>query len=146
MIWRLYPIALLLGGFAASAVALFAAILAGFAAAAIGIDVTNFESLRRPDVAAVVLLISIASFAVAGYIAARFAPGEELINAIAIGALLMVINHMESGELPIPLWLRISSLLLAVPCALLGGYVYRGREPVAQQAVAADGRSGVENA
>lgn len=71
-------------------------------------------------------------YAVAGsYIAARVAPRHPMGHALVLGAIGLVLSlagtmaamNMELG----PLWYPIALVLTALPCAWLGGALYRRR-------------------
>jgi hypothetical protein len=132
MIWRLYPFAILLGCAASSVVAVVLGVLAGFAAVGAGLDLSDIAVLQRIDVAAALLFMAIASFLTGGYVAARLAPGEEVLNAIATGAFLLVAGYGGPQMAALPLWLRVLSIALALPSALAGGLLYRGRQSPAE--------------
>jgi hypothetical protein len=133
MIWRLYPFAILVGAAASSVVAVVLGILGGVATAIAGLDFTDIAVLQRTDVAAAMLFMAIASFVAGGYVAARLAPGEEILNALATGALLAVASYGGPQMPALPPWLRVLPIALALPSALAGGWLYRGRQSAAEQ-------------
>jgi len=135
VIWRFYPFAILVGLAVGSAVEVVG-ILGGMVvigvihpdAAAIGLDL-----LERADVRMLTLASSLASSFAAGFVAARFAPGEELVNAGATGVILVVgMARYTQPTLDAPLTgIDMLTLALAVPLAVAGGLLVRGREPSA---------------
>ena len=74
------------------------------------------------------LVIGVAS----GYLAARLAPDRPMRHAIALGVVGVVLslagalatwNRPELG----PKWYPLSLIVLAIPCAWLGGVIHRAR-------------------
>ena len=135
MIWRLYPFAILLGCAASTVVTIVLGVLGGVASAVAGLDLSDVTVFARIDVAVALLFMAITSFVTGGYAAARLAPGEEVVNAIATGALLLAAGYGGPQMAALPPWLRVSSIVLALPSALAGGLLYRGRRSAAEQAV-----------
>jgi len=134
VVWRLYPFAVFAGLVVGSLTAAVLGGLGGFAAVYAGLEDIPRALLTRADVAAAVVLITSVSAFVAGYAAARLSPGEELVNATTTGAVFLVVGLAEYAQpsaVELPLWLHVVSLTLVIPCALLGGFVFRGREPAA---------------
>jgi hypothetical protein len=69
-------------------------------------------------------------YAVAGsYIAARFAPRNPMRHALALGVLGFVLSTAGAiAKIPMglgPSWFPIALVLAALPCAWLGGVLYR---------------------
>ena len=130
MVWRLYPISVLVGGAAASAVGVLLGFLIALGAIAAGFELGSTEDLQRIEVAAVIVIVSIASFLIAGYVTARFAPGEEIVNAAATGAVMVVAGIGSFGDPSMeafPEALRVLLLVLALPCTWAGAFLYRAR-------------------
>lgn len=75
-----------------------------------------------------------AVFSTAGcYLAARLAPRNPMRHALALGVLGLVVS--TAGVIATivkpdlgPLWYPIALVLICIPCALLGGGLYRRRE------------------
>ncbi len=73
-------------------------------------------------------------FSIAGcYLAARLAPRNPMRHALALGVLGLVVS--TAGVIATivtpslgPLWYPIALVLICIPCALLGGGLYRRRE------------------
>ncbi len=67
------------------------------------------------------------------YIAARFAPHSPMRHALVLGAVGLVLSMIgvvvaiTVGNMG-PLWYPIGLVLTAMPCAWLGGLLYRGRQ------------------
>lgn len=67
---------------------------------------------------------------IGSYIAARFAPRNPMRHAMILGAIgfvlsvpgvIFIITHRELG----PVWYPVSLLITALPCAWLGGLLYK---------------------
>ncbi len=70
------------------------------------------------------------AYAVAGsYIAARLAPRAPMGHALALGVLGLVVSTLGAiATIPMdlgPAWYPIALVLTALPCAWLGGVLYR---------------------
>jgi hypothetical protein len=77
----------------------------------------------------VALVAALVSAFVAGYSAASLAPGDELPNALALGALLLPMGFAGAGSSDtglLPLWYSLPTFLLTVPACLLGARLRRG--------------------
>jgi hypothetical protein len=65
------------------------------------------------------------------YLAARFAPRNPMRHALLLGAIGFVLSlagAIAASRLDLgPLWYPIALVLTALPCAWLGGYLYRTR-------------------
>lgn len=131
MLGRFYFFGIFLGLMAAWVTALVAGALAGVLLAFVGNSVEfepNFVE-NTSFVVAALILVSIA-YLVAGFVTARYSPGEEIFNAAATGTLLL---FLAAGAFrnplltQFPLWFNVASLFLAVPLPLLGGRVYLHR-------------------
>jgi hypothetical protein len=137
MIWRLYPIAIFVGLAMGAAVQLALVLLGVVALGIAGADVpadppANF--LQSPGVQAVLLASSFLGFVVAGYTAARYSPGEEIINACATGlvAVLIGLSSYQSPPLNLALgWTELALACSAAPLAAAGGIFFRRRALVA---------------
>lgn len=84
---------------------------------------------RDPRFVSVALLGALGAAFVAGDVAASLAPGDELPNALATGALLLVTHALIPRQLQLgvyPAWYTLSVLALTVPLAGLGGLHRRG--------------------
>jgi hypothetical protein len=73
------------------------------------------------------------AYAVVGsYLAARFAPHAPMRHAVALGVVGLVLSVAGAiATIPMdlgPAWYPIALVLTALPCAWLGGALYRGRE------------------
>jgi hypothetical protein len=80
-------------------------------------------------VAVLIVVGALSGALVAGYAAARIAAGDELINAFAMGILLLILtaaSYEEPWLHQIPLWCTIAIVALQLPLSLLGGYLQRG--------------------
>jgi hypothetical protein len=67
-----------------------------------------------------------------GYTAGVIAPGDELPNGLALGALLLPMGFTGNRELDtelLPLWYTLPTLLLTIPACVLGALLCRGRSP-----------------
>jgi len=75
------------------------------------------------------LILGTASTVVGGYLTARLARTLPYFNALAFGALGVVLGIPMSGG--VPMWLRILAIGLTIPAALCGGYwsKRRGQSP-----------------
>ncbi|MDP9266428.1 MAG: hypothetical protein M3O91_09985 [Chloroflexota bacterium] len=78
------------------------------------------------------LLLGLMFDVLGGYVAARLAPGEELVNAVAVGVLsgvsgaLLTIGQGDAG----PMWLQAAGPVLAIPFAAFGGYLRMPAPPL----------------
>ena len=71
------------------------------------------------------LVYTLAFFAVGGYVTALVAKRAELKHALALGVLglaLSIFATVQNAE-TMPLWWQIISLILIVPFVILGGYL-----------------------
>lgn len=59
-----------------------------------------------------------------GYLAARFAGQRKYLNSAWIGVIGVILGLIIGGDLP-P-WFRVTSFILTIPAALLGGYLSKG--------------------
>lgn len=78
-------------------------------------------------------------YAVAGsYIAARLAPRAPMRHALALGVVGLVLSTAGAiATIPMklgPAWYPIALVVTALPCAWLGGALYRRRQPVRKAA------------
>jgi hypothetical protein len=71
------------------------------------------------------LIRGVLSIIVGGYVAVRIAKKEPTLNAGAFGAAGIVLKVLFLKTLP--LWFNVSSLLLVLPAALLGGQLAKSR-------------------
>lgn len=126
MVWRLYPFAIVLGLVAGSGVAALVLVLGLSFFGGVDGDV-----ITQPTGFLVATLVgSIAAPFSAGWVTARFAFGEELINTFATGAVLVALGISGYFEPPVhevPDWLDWSSVGLALPLCVAAGLLYRGR-------------------
>ena len=67
------------------------------------------------------LLLGTASTVLGGYLAARLARGLPYFNALAFGALGLILSIATSGDLP--LWFKLVGFAVSLPAALLGGHI-----------------------
>jgi hypothetical protein len=69
---------------------------------------------------------------VGSYIAARFAPRNPMRHAMALGGIGLVVSTAAAiATIPMnlgPSWFPIALVLTALPCAWLGGVLYRTRQ------------------
>ena len=119
----------------------FGAVLAGFVAVvilSIGTDMALmkagiFPSFSEPTLFTNRLLLLATAYrsvySVAGsYLAARLAPNRPMGHALALGVVGLVVSiagaiiMREAG----PAWYPIALVVLAMPCAWVGGALYRG--------------------
>jgi hypothetical protein len=75
------------------------------------------------------------AYAVVGcYIAARLAPGNPMHHALAlgiVGVVLSLVGLIATIQMNLgPIWYPIALVLTALPCAWLGGVLYRKGRPV----------------
>jgi hypothetical protein len=130
---RLSAFGILIGLAASSVAAILVMAVGGIAVAML--SPAEFEWFGAPDSAApgaaVVALFLIASLCgafVAGYVTARYAVGDEWVNALAAGAayaVLTVASFDEPVFRELPLWFPIAITGLSLPLSLLGGYFQR---------------------
>ena len=68
---------------------------------------------------------------VGGYIAARLAPRNPIRHALVLGVVGLVVSTAGAiATIPMnlgPIWYPLALLLTALPCAWLGGVLYRRR-------------------
>ena len=69
------------------------------------------------------LVLGTASTVLGGYLAARLARIVPYFNALAFGAVGVVLGAMTSGDLPT--WFRVFGLSLTIPAALVGAYLWK---------------------
>ncbi len=108
------------------------AVLAGGAISAVwvgqGMTQAQIESRLNsdPGFLLVCLILSFGASFGAGFIAARRAGNDEMLNAGASGLALLVsslIFYVPLGMGAFPLWYTLPAYLLTIPLSLLGGYV-----------------------
>jgi hypothetical protein len=129
MLWRLFPFAIVLGLVAGSVVSAFSWAL-GLLMFGGGEAEAQAFLVAQPGLLIACLAGSIASSLYAGWIAARFAFGEELINAFVTGVVLVAFGLAGSFDPPVsdlPAWVHSWSVGLALPLCVTGGLLYRGR-------------------
>jgi hypothetical protein len=129
VIGRLYPFSIFLGLVAGSIAGILLGLIGGIIAAASGVDLLSPATFARVDIAAFVVAVSIVTSVLTGYIAARSSPGEELVNAIAAGSILLVVALCSGSEpllASLPSWARFSSAMASLPAAVVGGLFLRG--------------------
>lgn len=80
---------------------------------------------RNLDYLTAVLILGTASTVVGGYLAARLAHSVPYFNALAFGALGVLLGALMSADLPT--WFRVVGLGLTIPAALLGAYLSKRR-------------------
>jgi hypothetical protein len=73
------------------------------------------------------LILGTLSTVLGGYLSARLAKSVPYYNALAFGAVSLLVGSFTSAE--VPLWARIVGLGLTLPAALLGGYLAKLRTP-----------------
>jgi len=122
-----------------SAKAIALGFAAGFAAGAIYSLVVGLvrlamssKDLLDPAFVAVNLVGALGTSVVAGYVAARFAPGAEVENSVAVGAvvvLLSAIAYVPFGMDRYPAWYNIPAFLLTIPFCIVGGIIRRNGAP-----------------
>lgn len=127
LIWRLYPLAVFAGLLASTAAAVALGAVLSFVALAAGIGEIDATALRRTDAAVAFLVLSVAAALAGGYVAARFAPGEEVVNAAAAGVALVAIGTSGAGPIEFPLWIDVVARILTIPSALAGGLLFLRR-------------------
>ncbi|MGH8175271.1 MAG: hypothetical protein ACREV5_03290 [Steroidobacter sp.] len=77
-----------------------------------------------------VLILGTASTVLGGYLTARLARELQYFNALAFGALGVLLGVLTSAGLP--LWFRVIGLGFTIPAALFGAYLCK-RQPDANQ-------------
>jgi len=129
---RFFPIAILAGITAGSILSIVSGALVGFLMVSVFGELETDAAENSVFLVAALLCAGI-GYLVAGLVAARLSPGEEILNAGATGALLLVSAFSFPGLaiLPFPVWFNVAFLGMAVPFALLGGRLYLGRAPAA---------------
>lgn len=135
MIWRIYPIAILIGLTIGTLVQLLClvpgAIVLVLTAPLPPSGELASEVLQETSAHVLVLASLVAAYLAAGYTTARFAAGEELLNAAATGVVVMALGlAAEIGKTPwdvLPAWVDWLSLAIAVPLTLAGGMLFRRR-------------------
>lgn len=73
-------------------------------------------------------LLNASAGVLAGYLAARYSPGVPLLHAAAATIPMYVIvfaGHLGVYPSPFPFWSNALSILLPVPCALIGANLWR---------------------
>lgn len=138
MLHRISAIAMVSGFATNFVVSSLVTLLGAFVVDALGLsaelgsaDLQESLATDAPLVAVILLAASGSAFA-AGYAAAVAAPGDEAINALVLGLLLMGVNaagYAYSGVDPYPLWYAIPAFAVTVPLSLFGGLVRRGPPP-----------------
>jgi hypothetical protein len=131
---RLSAFAILIGLTASSVAAILLAVLGGIVLALL--SPADLEWFAAPSsaspgagVVALFLIASLCASFVAGYVAARHAVGDELVNAFAVGAAFAVLtlaSYNEPVVRELPFWCTIAIAGLSLPVSLLGGYLQRG--------------------
>jgi hypothetical protein len=74
------------------------------------------------------LVLGVLMVTLGAYVAARIAGRSELVHAFAVGALAEVTGILlllAFGDLGVPRWYIVCSLLLMLPFAMLGGVIRR---------------------
>ncbi len=74
----------------------------------------------------VLSLISAAVYATVGcYLTARLAPSRPMWHALVLGVLVLIFTEANTTVLwtLAPLWYKLASLALVIPCAWLGGWL-----------------------
>jgi hypothetical protein len=71
------------------------------------------------------LLLGTASTVLGGYLAARLAGGVPYFNALAFGAVALLMSLLTSGDLPT--WFKVVGYGLTLPAAVLGGHMAKLR-------------------
>ena len=74
----------------------------------------------------VLSLISAAVYATVGcYLTARLAPSRPMWHALVLGVLVLIFTQANTTVLwtLAPLWYKLASLALVIPCAWLGGWL-----------------------
>jgi len=139
LIWRLYPIALIAGATSGTAVALVLGVLGtALVPFVVGLDAASRDPVASTHIAvsstpgALFLLgATAASYFTSGYISARYSPGEELANATAVGAVLLLLAILGYQHPPmdfVPGWLDASMASLSLPLSLAGGFAVLRRQ------------------
>jgi hypothetical protein len=70
-----------------------------------------------------VLILGTASTVLGGYLTARLAGGLPYFNALAFGALGVLLGALTSAGLPV--WFRVLGLGSTIPAALVGAYLWK---------------------
>ena len=119
---RFFPIAILLGSFAATGVGFVAGAAMGLVFGIAGIG----DPLSTPFLAGILLPVACGAF-VGGRLTAGHAPGDETFNAAATGLLLFVGGFIDLGATVLPLWFKLASGLVSLTFVLLGSRFYLRR-------------------
>ena len=135
MIWRLYPIAILVGlafGTLVQVLCLVPGVMLLVLTSADPLSEDMAATILQETRSHVLVLASlVVAYLAAGYTAARFAAGEELVNAIATGVVLAGLGlSAQVGKTPwnvLPAWVDWVALAIAIPVALAGGLLFRRR-------------------
>jgi hypothetical protein len=130
LFWRIYPLAIALGVAAGSGVLVLASTLGLLLFSSGDADVRSVVIAEHSGFQIVSLLGSVASPFAAGWVAAQFALGEELINASFTGMLLAafgVAGYLGPQIDDLRSWVDLLAFGLALPLSAIGGLLYRGR-------------------
>jgi len=131
MFWRIYPLAIILGLAAGSGLAILVSLLGLLVFSAGDADAYYAE---HTGYQIIILASSTFSSFAAGWVTARFALGEELLNACATGILLLAFGfagYLKPPVEPVPGWLNVLSFSLVLPLSVIGSLLYRGRSSAA---------------
>jgi uncharacterized membrane protein YeaQ/YmgE (transglycosylase-associated protein family) len=74
------------------------------------------------------LVIGLLGAFAGGYVTARSAPQEPMLNVIALGVIIIVIGAVLAAFSSFPLWYNIASFALVVPFTYAGGYMFMNRK------------------
>ena len=135
MLQRISAVAMISGFAASFLVGVLVVLLGSFLVTVLGVSdeatLSELEGALFTDLplVAVALIGALSSAFAAGYAAATTAPGDELLNALAVGVLLVAVSAAGYQYLRLdlyPLWYTIPAFVLTVPLSLVGGLVRRG--------------------
>ncbi len=127
---RFFPIAILIGSFAATGVGFVAGAGMGLLFGLAGLfdplagDVAPTEDTAF--LAGTLLALAFGAF-VGGRLTAGHSPGDETFNAGATGVLLFAGSFVDFGDLQLPLWFKLASGFVSLTFVLLGSQLYMRR-------------------
>jgi hypothetical protein len=78
---------------------------------------------HNPVYTAFVLIVGFGMTVVGGYVAARLAKQSPVVNAAFVGAASVILGVLM-GQDDIPMWYQAMAILLPIPSALAGGWVF----------------------
>lgn len=77
--------------------------------------------LQSPSSILAMIIIGLAFTVLGGYVAGRVSSTHEVIHGLIVGAISLLIGLASFGSLP--LWYDIVSLVVVIPCGMLGGWI-----------------------